>query len=225
MEEMPLTLKGTQQGIRLKPLSASWEDVLRALETALHDAEAFFHGGRVILEMGERDLAPADLIALRTLLDRYEIELWAVLSENDATIHTARSYGLRTRLPGSTVRSTSPAEPDAAANALFVQRTLRSGQSLQYPGHIILVGDVNPGAEIVAGGNIVVWGRMRGMAHAGALGDESAIVCALTLHPTQLRIAGYISRAPATSEHVPQPEIAKVVNGAIVAEPWTTRES
>ena len=221
---MPLTLKGTPQGIVLRPVSASWEDVLQALENALQDAEAFFRGGRVVLDMGERDLAQDELVALRTILDRYEMELWAVLSENDDTIRTARSYGLRTRLPGDATRREPATAVATEANALFVQRTLRSGQSVKYPGHVILVGDVNPGAEIIAGGNIIVWGKMRGLANAGALGDESAIVCALVLEPSQLRIAGRISRAPEDAQRKPQPEVAKVVNGIIIAEPWTTRE-
>jgi septum site-determining protein MinC len=69
-----------------------------------------------------------------------------------------------------------------------------------------------------------VWGKLRGLAHAGALGDESTMVCALELRPAQLRIAGIISRGPQGTPQKSQPEIAKIVGGTIVAEPWTTRE-
>jgi septum site-determining protein MinC len=241
MKEMALTLKGTQQGIVLRPLSDSWDDVLRGLENALQDAEAFFRGGRLIVEMGHQELTKEKLGSLRAILDRYDMELWAVLSDNEDTIHTARTHGLRTRLPGETV-GPSPKEPlaavptapdatplssvrtDVGEHALVVQRTLRSGQSIKYPGHVILVGDVNPGAEIIAGGHIIVWGKMRGLAHAGALGDEDALICAIELTPAQLRIAGYFGRPPEGRRRKLVPETAKVSEGVIVVEPWHTRE-
>lgn len=240
MEEMALTLKGTQQGIVLRPLSDSWDDVLRGLENALQDAETFFRGGRLIVEMGKQELTKEKLASLRATLDQYDMELWAILSENEDTIHMARIHGLRTRLPGETAGPATkeslaaPVPPDAAtfgsartdlgAQALVVQRTLRSGQSLKYPGHVILVGDVNPGAEVIAGGHIIVWGKMRGMAHAGAFGDESALICALELAPAQLRIAGRIGRPPEGRRRKSLPETAKISEGAIVVEPWYTRE-
>ncbi|MBU4224603.1 MAG: septum site-determining protein MinC, partial [Chloroflexi bacterium] len=81
------------------------------------------------------------------------------------------------------------------------------------------MGDVNPGAEIVASGSILVWGRLRGVVHAGAQGDVNAVVCALELTPTQLRIAGEIAVSPKRKGKV-QPEIARLKDGILVAEPW-----
>jgi septum site-determining protein MinC len=103
--------------------------------------------------------------------------------------------------------------------AVLIHRTLRSGFSLQHKGHVVVIGDVNPGSEIAAGGDVVVWGRLRGMVHAGAEGDESAVVCALDLDPTQLRIAGHIAITP-KRRGKSQPEMAHVVDGQVVAEPW-----
>jgi septum site-determining protein MinC len=105
---------------------------------------------------------------------------------------------------------------------MLVRRTLRSGYSLKHPGHVIIIGDVNPGAEIVAGGDVLVWGHLRGMVHAGAEGDENAVVCALDLAPTQLRIAGFIAITP-KRRGKPQPETARVVDGQVVAEPWNPK--
>jgi len=223
MERMPVTLKGTPQGIRLQPLVESWPEVMRALEFSLEDGGDFFRGGRVILDLGARGLTDEEFRTLRRLLDQYDMELWAILSENAAATRTARAYGLRTRLPGEVAKSKSkkPADPDY--NGLLVQRTLRSGQRIQSPGHVTLLGDVNPGAEVIAGGNIIIWGRARGLVHAGALGDETCVVCALELMPSQLRIAGRISRAPEDQESRPQPEMAKISNNTIVAVPWTVR--
>ncbi len=221
MEDLPVILKGTPQGILLQPKADSWDAVLKALEHALQDAGGFFRGGRVIVELGDRVLSDAVLRSLRQILDRHDLELWAVLGEDEATRRTVRTYGIRTRLPGSAAQS-SDAQGEGG-EALFLQRTLRSGQRVQFPGHVTLVGDVNPGAEIVAGGNVVVWGKVRGLIHAGAWGDESCVVCGLDLAPSQLRIAGHIGRAPESRRQKILPEVARVEDGQIIAEPWTAR--
>jgi septum site-determining protein MinC len=107
------------------------------------------------------------------------------------------------------------------SRGILVRRTLRSGQVVQHPGHVVVIGDVNPGAEIIAGGDVVVWGKLRGIVHAGATGDDGAVICALSLTPPQLRIGNYIARAPEGREGLPeQPEMAHVQEGEIVAEPW-----
>jgi len=105
-------------------------------------------------------------------------------------------------------RAVVPApEPEPASAVLYHRGTLRGGQSLANVGHIVVVGDVNPGAELVAGGDIVVFGALRGVAHAGAQGDRSARVYALVLEPTQLRIATTIA-AGAERTGAPVPEEA-----------------
>jgi septum site-determining protein MinC len=88
----------------------------------------------------------------------------------------------------------------------------------------VIIGDVHAGAEIVAGGDVVVWGRVHGMVHAGAMGNDQAVVCALELRPTQLRIAGYIATSPREKQLASiGPEVASVVDGHIVARPWTSK--
>jgi len=107
---------------------------------------------------------------------------------------------------------------------LVVRRTLRSGQAIRHAGHIILIGDVNPGAEVVAGGDIVVWGKLRGTVHAGAMGDDRAVVCALELAPSQIRIGLHIARSPERSRRPKAPEIASVQEEGIVVERWNKRK-
>ncbi|NMA69268.1 MAG: septum site-determining protein MinC, partial [Desulfitobacterium sp.] len=102
--------------------------------------------------------------------------------------------------------------------SLFVERTLRSGASIQYNGHVILIGDVNPGAEIVASGNIVVIGSLKGVAHAGATGNREAMVSAYHLAPTQLRIADLVTRSPEEQEEWRGPECARIKDGNLVVE-------
>ena len=108
------------------------------------------------------------------------------------------------------------------APTLLIRRTLRSGQRVWYHGHVVVLGDVNPGAEVCASGDIVVMGWLRGLAHAGAAGDDSAKVSAFRLDPVQLRIGQYIGRAPdhARAELPDVPETAEVRDGHLVIDRW-----
>lgn len=124
---------------------------------------------------------------------------------------------------GQTGRRAINIEPSVfvSEHALLIQQTLRSGQSVSHPGNLVILGDVHPGAEVTAAGSIYIMGTLRGLAHAGATGDEGAVVLAFRLIPTQLRIAGRISRAPdADADKPDEPEIARIRNGLIVIEPY-----
>lgn len=103
---------------------------------------------------------------------------------------------------------------------VLIRQTLRSGRTVRSTGHVVIIGDVNSGAEVIATGDIIVWGKVRGVLHAGAQGDEQAVVCALDLAPTQLRIAALITVPPQDKRRVPRPEMARVNNGQIEAIPW-----
>lgn len=100
----------------------------------------------------------------------------------------------------------------------IIPKTLRSGQKVEYDGSVVVLGDVNPDAYVVASGSVIVMGALRGFAHAGATGDESAVVMALKFLPQQVRIASYITRSPDDVEEVNYPEMAYVEDGKIVIE-------
>ncbi len=80
--------------------------------------------------------------------------------------------------------------------ALFVKTTFRSGESIRYHGDVIVLADVNPGAEIIAEGDIVVFGSLRGSAHAGSAGDTRATIIALELDSPRIQIGPYTGLAP-----------------------------
>lgn len=104
-------------------------------------------------------------------------------------------------------------------DTVMLSRHLRSGQKIYTRGNIVVLGDINPGAEVVAGGSILVMGALRGMAHAGALGDDEAVIAAFRLNPTQLRIADHITRAPDGERvEVGNPEIARIRADKVVIE-------
>ena len=108
-------------------------------------------------------------------------------------------------------------------STLYINQTLRSGQTVSYEGNIMIIGDAHPGSEIVATGDITVWGILGGIAHAGSLGNITAKVRALKLNAIQLRIAGLYARRNDTL-NVPfvqktnefTPEEAQIEDGKIV---------
>ena len=114
---------------------------------------------------------------------------------------------------------TAAPEPKQDVKTLrVVNKNMRSGQNVEHEGDVLVIGDVNPGSYITASGNIIVMGTLRGIVHAGAGGDDGAIVIALKLKPQQLRIARWIARPPDESEDPEYPEKAYVKNNQIFIE-------
>ncbi len=104
-----------------------------------------------------------------------------------------------------------------------IHRTLRSGNVVRFDGDLFVFGDVNPGAQVVATGNITVLGALKGMAHAGAAGDEESFILAFDLRPTQLRIGRKIAIPPDRKSGDLQAEIASVSGDQIILEPYQRR--
>jgi len=104
----------------------------------------------------------------------------------------------------------------------IINKTLRSGQKVEYDGDVLILGDVNSDAYVVSSGSVIVMGNLRGVVHAGANGDETAVVMALKLRPQQIRISNYIARSPDEpddeAEESNSPEIAYIENNAIVID-------
>lgn len=225
-----ITIKGIKDGLLVTINGAGeWREAAPALLTRLDETADFFKGARVALEVGTRAISAAELGRLRDAFSERQVNLYAVLSESLVTSNAAQALGLKVAL-AAPLPASAQAQIDAEADpeeareaAVLVRRTLRSGRSVRHEGHVIVFGDVNAGAEIVAEGDIFVWGRLRGLAHAGAGGNEGAVVCALDLAPTQLRIARHIAVSPAAKGQ-PQPEMARVKDGQIVAERWMPKK-
>jgi len=221
-----IQIKGIREGLLVTFSDQPWDEVHQALLDHLDEQAEFLRGARLALDVGNHVLKAADLGHLSKEIADRNLTLWAVISTSPATERSAQSFGLATRLfkprtePEVSVRQ-APVHQEAGS-AILVRRTLRSGASLRHPGHIVVIGDINPGAEIVARGDVIIWGRLRGMVHAGAEGDEEAVICALDLSPTQLRIASQIAVTP-KRRGKPQPEMARILDGQLVAEPWVPK--
>jgi len=214
-------IKGIREGLLVTLGDGEWPEIQQSLFDKIEDQGDFLRGAKMILDVDNHILKAAAMGKLRDVLSEKGISLWAVLSNSPTTEQTAQTLGLATRIhqvhPSEEARPVDASED--AEEAILIRRTLRSGTSILYQGHVVVIGDVNPGAEIIADGDVIVWGRLRGMVHAGADGNATAVVCALDLAPTQLRIADKIA-IPPQDRGDPSPEIAIIRGDHVVAETW-----
>ncbi len=214
-------IKGIHDGLLITVGDGDWGTLREALLDQIAEQSDFFQGANLSIDVGEHTLKAAELGSLRDKISENGVTLRAVISKSSQTNETAQTLGLETHLAKPIPERSGRAFDTSIGGdeAILVKRTLRSGNSITYPGHVVIIGDVNPGAEIIAGGDIIVWGRLRGTVHAGASGDDSATVCALELTPTQLRISEEISITP-PQRGTPHPEVARLKDGEVVAEGW-----
>jgi septum site-determining protein MinC len=225
IESQIVQIKGIKDGLLVTLGEGEWPEVQNALLASIEEKSGFFQGARLAMEVGNRVLHAAELGGLRDRLSDRGIALWAVVGSSPITEQTAQVLGLATRLsvprPERTIR---PLDTTLEGeNGVFIRRTLRSGFKITSHGHVTVLGDVNPGAEIIADGNVIVWGRVRGSIIAGANGNESVMVCAMSLEPTQLRIANLVANLP-LKKMPSQPVSAAIRDGIITIEPWKSKE-
>jgi septum site-determining protein MinC len=197
-------IKGTREGLVITITNAAqFSEVLQSLERQLLASQSFFRGSSAKLFLHEGTLSDSQMDDIERLIADYGMRL----NREPLTVQMQRPQ---------VEQVTEDTREVGEDNTLLVRRTIRSGQRLHYDGNVVVMGDVNPGAEIVCTGDILVLGSLRGVAHAGVEGKVDATVFAFRLEPTQLRIAHVISRAP--DEKLPQPsgpEIARVVENSI----------
>ena len=217
-----IQIKGLRDGLLVSLDDAPWENQRAALIAQVDAQPAFFQGARLALDVASQVLHVKELVDLRDQLSERGIFLWAVVSESPTTESTAQLLGLATRISKPRPEETRQfsVEDLGEETALFLNRTLRSGTRIEFAGHVVVFGDVNPGAEVVAERSVIIWGRLRGMVHAGSKGNKKAIIGALDLSPTQLRIAEEVAAALNPQQN-PKPEVVRInTDGKLQAEIW-----
>lgn len=212
MAELALR-EGLDQPRPLAQIEALLADVQHL--TALADAPA------VHLLAGGWLIGMQELSAIAAALADHGLTLQAVVSSEPRTRVAAASLGLSWSgaAPAMAAAEASGEASMGPAPLRIHQGTLRSGDHLEAEGSLLVLGDVNPGARVSATGHVLVWGTLRGVAHAGCSGDSSARISALQLRPLQLRIASAVARGP---EDLPVPgvaEQAELIDGVIAINP------
>ncbi|MGM0395482.1 MAG: septum site-determining protein MinC [Bacillota bacterium] len=211
MRKDVVSIKGVANGIYLNVEGNDIEIIKTELKNKMKTALNFFEGSNILGVRGE-DLSEENRLEIMLIL-KYKYDFVVQIEKVPEDI---------TSVQPDINKANNPSEPKEVQEGMtkFVHGTLRSGQEVSYNGNIVIIGDVNPGAQLKAKGNIVVLGSLRGVAQAGIGGNRYAVVAAYSLLPTQLRIADYIVRPPEGDVQYKYPEIARVVDGAVVIEPY-----
>ena len=238
------------RGLGLEVHLAGWEfdAALAELTARLSERGEFYRGATAKIVLGDAPLSDEQRGSLREVLAAAGIALGPVehapggeelarrravrprreLKLSDAARSLVADFaGARADIAERRKRGVSAppalqvAPPPPPPGTLYHVGTLRGGQALHHAGNIVVIGDVNPGTELVATGDIVVFGRLLGVAHAGAQGDNDAKVYALELQATQLRIAAVIAVDEEHARVASEPEVAFVRDGRIAIAPFS----
>lgn len=228
-----VSIKGRADGISIELGRGSWSELMEQLVQRLGAASGFFRGGKVTLNVGIRPLQESEVKQVCDVLERFGMTLGVVRSSSEQTCQAALALGLAANLDAADGIQAQAALTNHDALSHFVYRgNLRSGQILKRTETVLVLGDVNPGAQVISDGDILIWGRLRGIAHAGNAGDTNSIISALSMEPTQLRIADLIAVLPEENgpswmgklvsgrEGLKRPEIAYIADEQIVVDPW-----
>lgn len=170
-----VTIKGIKDGllVTLSP-TEEWQLITQELAARIDEKAGFFSGARVTVDVSERPVPKYEMTSLKAVLERRGLTLVVVQTSSKTTFESAQSLDLRTNTPEDNSRNINdevldtlvaidPEEPGIPG--VMIRRTLRSGRTVHSRGHVVVYGDVNPGAQIIATGDIIIWGKLRGTAH------------------------------------------------------------
>ncbi|MEH2317235.1 septum site-determining protein MinC [Nostoc sp.] len=191
----------------------SWSDIWQQIKQRLNAGDRFRISNTHVHLMAQDRLVDArQLQELGEALSEVELRLISVSTSRRQTAIAAvtSGYSVEQLQPVSSLVSEPTAIAIPQADALYLEMTVRSGVEIRHPGTVILLGDLNPGGIVIADGDIIIWGRLRGIAHAGAGGNSECLIMALQMEPTQLRIADAVARAPEKLPMQFSPEVAHI---------------
>ncbi|EKN65852.1 septum formation inhibitor [Neobacillus bataviensis LMG 21833] len=176
-----VTIKGTKEGLVLHlDDKCSYEELKKELEQKLSTNSR---------TQEERNLISVKVnVGNRYLTEEQREELKSLIRQKKNFVVDDIESEVITREEALSLK--------AENEIMSVSSIVRSGQVLKAPGDLLLIGDVNPGGTVVAGGNIFIMGSLKGVAHAGCFGNLEAVIVASSMKPTQLKISDSINRAP-----------------------------
>ena len=205
--------KGTKKGMLIVlDGSVDINELLENVKGKIKRSESFFKEAPVRVQVKNKELTASEMNLIQdTFKEEIELELTEIISGSGETLVS---------LPSSYIKELGSTDYDYRLDkSIVIHKTLRSGQKIDFPGTIIIVGNVNPGSEIIAQGDIIVFGALKGVCHAGSQGDNKAMIMALRLMASQLRIGDVITKAPDEDVSPPEaPEKAYVSGDKIVVE-------
>ena len=171
------------------------------------------------------DLTCKDILEIVEITTQHNCKIISFLTTSSKTAISSQSLGYTSHFIDESFSKKALKINQESLNfskAHFHEGTLRSGEYLESPGDLLILGDVNPGAKVSAEGNIIIWGRLLGIAHAGTKGNSQATISALQLRPVQLRIAKKVARGPKDKPQLGLAEQAKIDSEEIIITPLET---
>lgn len=197
-----------------------FDELLEEIKKKFMESGKFFGNASIAISFEGRNLSQDQQFAIiETIQNNTNIRVICILDRDELMDEVIK------RRMGTFIEEHSP------QTGHFYKGTLRSGQQIESETSMILLGDVNPGAKVVSKGNIVVLGALKGIAYAGASGDDTCFVAALEMDPVQIKIGDYIGRSAdkkephkgafrrRTREEASIPQIATVYEKQILIEP------
>ncbi len=191
---MKLKIKGINDGLLMTLPDSSWEECCEAVRETIGDNVGFYAGGNLFLDAGNLDVRVIEITSLRNELEKNNIHLKGIFSHSEKTMQNCRSLGLMTE-PAVTKKSfrketIEEQQPNKGIGepAYLVNRTVRSGTVIDRKETIVILGDVNPGAEIRSEKNIIAIGTVRGRVSAGSAGNSDAYIAASDFDNAQVMI-------------------------------------
>ncbi|MEH1842074.1 MAG: septum site-determining protein MinC [Nostoc sp.] len=191
----------------------TWSDIWQQIRQRLNAGDRFRISNTPVHLMAQDRLVDArQLQELAEALSEVQLRLISVSTSRRQTAIAAvtSGYSVEQLQPVTSLNSEPTATAIPQEDALYLEITVRSGVEIRHPGTVIILGDVNPGGIVIADGDIIIWGRLRGIAHAGAGGNRECLIMALQMEPTQLRIADAVARAPEKPPMQFSPEVAHI---------------
>jgi septum site-determining protein MinC len=201
-------------------LSYAWPEVMMQLRQRLQSESRNWEANTAVhLIARDRLLNAQQLQEIVEALALAKMQLRRVYTSRRQTAITASTAGYSVEQHVAVTQlNPAPAEAgEAMAEPLVLKSTLRSGAEIRHNGTVVVIGDANPGSSIIAEGDILVWGRLRGTAHAGSKGNSRSRIMALQMEPAQIRIADFVARGPSTTPTQFFPELAYVTTKGTIS--------
>lgn len=195
---------------------SEWEDLCQQLTLRLNSDNRFAQPNTTV-HLIARDylLDGRQLQEIDELLQASQLRMKRVYAQRRQTAVAAVTAGYSVEQHTKLEHLSDDQGGGALDAPLYLQTTVRSGTEIRHRGSIVVLGDVNPGGALIAAGDIFVWGRLRGLVHAGSEGNAACRIMALHMQPTQLRIADNVARAPEKPPALYQPEVAYISQSQI----------
>lgn len=208
MKDERIQIRGNKDGVNVTidiEKFVSFNDMVEALIASLSKNKGFYKNSILKITSNLKNIDNNDIIKLKD-------ELFQKINIKDCVFDDINEIKEK--------NNTKNFNGVNEGKTKFIKKTIRGGQSVDYPGNIIIIGDINSGAEVSAGGNIIVLGSIKGHVRAGTGGNKKSIIAAFLMQPELMQISDVLTISPDDGVKPSYPEVAKIKDGYIVVEPY-----